>query len=104
MDIKKLLTEDNIRDFRTTFDTRHGRNTLKIILTLCHYYDGNVENLIEVGKRNVATQIIQFFGVTDIEGRGNRAGDVIEAHIDGFLEKLKEVPITPFKKLINKKG
>jgi len=101
MDINKLLTDDNIRDFRDTFGTTHGKNTLKIILLLCHYYDGNVEKLTEVGKRNVATQIIQFLGVTDIN---RRTGDVVEAHIEGFLEKLREVPITPFKALINKTG
>ena len=60
-----LFTGDNIDNFKSTFKTKQGKQTLDIILTIGGFFNSDISDPRDVGKRNMCTDILKFMGVED---------------------------------------
>ena len=84
-----LFTEDNIDNFKATFKTKQGKQTLDVILTIGGYFNSDILDLRDVGKRNFCTDMLKFMGVVELE----RTSEYVEATTDAITSlptKIKD--------------
>ena len=85
-----LLTEGNIELFRRTFSTVEGKKALGIILFLGGFFNDNINNEQDEGKRNLCTTLLKFMGVEETTTRSSEFVSTFVNAISSLTIKHKE--------------
>lgn len=80
--VEELLRNgDTIEAFKSTFRTENGKKVLDTILILGGFFNDDINDPREVGKRNLCTTILKFMSVEE----DGRSAEMVEAITDALV-------------------